>query len=199
MSNPYESPQSRPAYGTPGWYYVFYRIYGPVWWCGTIIIVLSWQEVIPKNIAWVGFVMAGLSALGSYVLPRLAGVKEEEWIMLTSQMVASHDHNYRQAMQRFAAGDGLLYDDYGFIFRPPGDVVCAMISSQPPAEVTEASARDDAGRARAAFDLLVQKSPEFAQAVAERALRITIMTNFMPNSREICSVLGDEVVWPDRR
>ena len=81
---------------------LFYRYYSPVWWIGTTLIVSSYFKHVSPTVGWVGFGMAGAAALGSYVLPSLAGIKREEYVILNSRLLKSKGKTYSYVMERFS-------------------------------------------------------------------------------------------------
>lgn len=80
MINPYESPNGSEARTCPWWYVCFYHTYLPVWWIGAALIAGSWFGMVTPTVGWIGFALSGAAALGTYVLPSLAGLQREEYV-----------------------------------------------------------------------------------------------------------------------
>jgi len=195
MANPYQSPSKPPqdAVPAPAWYLVFARLSWPAWFIGTTLIVLRWLHLVTPTVGWIGFAIAGLAALGSYVFPSLAGAKQEDVVVLDSRLLASQDGAYRTVMERFRNGASLLYDGVAFGFRPDNEIACAIVASSP--ELDDGSARETANHAESVFATLKSASPEFASAVADRTFRISIMSGFDDDAVEICRVVNRELQW----
>lgn len=195
MQNPYATPRTQQSHEAPLWQTIFYRFYWPAWWIGTALIIGSWLGIVSPTIGWIGFSVAAVAAFGSYVLPRFAGVKEEEWALLTTRMLDTHDNGYRIAMERFQNGGSLMYDGVGFALRPNNEIACATVASVPVDELNNTIAFADATNAKALFETLVHRSPEFASAVAGRVFRVSILSDFGATGVEVCRVVGDSVDW----
>ncbi|MFT5524310.1 MAG: hypothetical protein ACI87E_004823 [Mariniblastus sp.] len=196
MANPYESPNSslQPATAAPYWYVLFYQLYGPLWWIGTALIAGSWFNIVSPTIGWVGFGLAGAAALGSYVLPSLAGVKPEDCVVLDSRLLKSKGEAYSSAMDRFSAGATLMFDGVAFGFRPDNQIACGVVAQSP--NINESEALDIADHAQSVFDTLTQSSPEFATAVAGQAFRISIMSSMDANATELYRVVDGTLESP---
>ena len=142
MANPYESPTktTQHAQTAPYWYVLFYQLYGPAWWIGTALIAGSWFNIVSPTVGWVGFGIAGAAALGSYVLPSLAGVKPEDYVILDSRLLKSKGEAYFDALERFSNGATLMYDGVAFGFRPDNEIACGVVAQSP--NINESEARD---------------------------------------------------------
>lgn len=194
MANPYQSPSQTPqhAVAAPTWYLLFARIYWPAWIIGTALIVLSWMQWVTPTVGWVGFAIAGIATLGSYVLPSIVGGKQDDYVVLDSRLLATKDDAYRDVMERFRNGASLMYDGVVFVFRPGNEIACGIVASS--ADLDDASARETANHAESVFSTLKSASPEFASAVADRTFRISIMS-IDDHATEICRVVNRELQW----
>ena len=185
MANPYESPTktTQAAQTVPYWYVLFSQLYWPVWLIGTALIAGSWFSIVSPTVGWVGFGLAGAAALGSYVLPSLAGVKPEDYVVLDSRLLNSKGEAYSDALERFSNGATLMYDGVAFGFRPDNEIACGVVAQSP--NINESEARDIADHAQSVFDNLITASPEFASAVAGQTFRISIMSSMDANATEL--------------
>ncbi|MFC1757453.1 hypothetical protein ACFL2H_01625 [Planctomycetota bacterium] len=195
MSNPYESPNasSREPNVTPMWYVWFYKAYWPAWWIGTILIALSWFDAVTPTVGWAGFALAGVAALGSYVLPSLAGVKQEDYVILDSRLLNSKGSAYHNAIERFRNGASLMYDGVAFGFRPNNEIACGVVADT--TDLDDTAASEIAAHAQSVFDKLISECSEFKLAVADRTFRISIMSGVDQSAREICRVVDGKLNW----
>jgi hypothetical protein len=195
MSNPYESPiaSTREPNVTPMWYVWFYRAYWPAWWIGTILIALSWFGAVAPTIGWAGFALAGAAALGSYVLPSLAGVKQEDYVILDSRLLNSKDGAYHNAIERFRNGASLMYDGVAFGFRPDNEIACGVVADT--TDLDDTAASELAAHAQSVFDKLNAECSEFKMAVTGRTFRISIMSGVDQYARELCRVVDGKLNW----
>ena len=178
----------------PLWYVWFYHLYWPAWIGGTILIVCSWANLVSPTIGWVGFGVACAAAVGSYVLPTVAGLtKNEDYVALNSRQLAERGDVYLDAMTRFKNGATLGYDSVAFGFRSDSEIACGAVASS--SNIDETEAIDIATHATDVFDLLVERCPEFASVVKDRSLRISIMSSFDPDAEEICQVVDGKFDW----
>ena len=193
MANPYESPTktTQHAQTAPYWYVLFYQLYGPAWWIGTALIAGSWFNIVSPTVGWVGFGIAGAAALGSYVLPSLAGVKPEDYVILDSRLLKSKGEAYSDALERFSNGATLMYDGVAFGFRPDNEIACGVVAQSP--NINESEARDIADHAQSVFDTLTAASSEFASAVAGQTFRISIMSGMDANATELFRVVDGNI------
>ena len=193
MTNPYESPlrPKQHAEAAPYWYVLFYRLYWPAWWTGTALIAGSWFNIVSQEVGWVGFGLAGASALGAYVLPSLAGIKSEDYVVLDSRLLSTKGETYSDAMQRFSNGATLMYDGVAFAFRPNNEIACGVVAQSP--NINDSEAHDIADYAKSIFDNLIQSSPVFATAVDGHTFRVSIMSSMDVNSTELFRVVNGKV------
>jgi len=175
------------------WYVWFYKAYWPAWWIGTALIALSWFGVVTPTVGWVGFVLAGAAALGSYVLPKVAGVKPEDYVILDSRLLNSKGDAYHNAIARFQNGAPLMYDGVAFGFRPNNEIACGIVADR--TDVDDAAAAELAGHAQSVFNTLSSKSAEFRSAVNGRTFRISIMSGIDESARELCRVVDGKLNW----
>ncbi len=195
MNNPYTSPGGSPheMVSSPRWYFVFYKLYWPAWWLGTALIVGSWFGMVSPRIGWIGFALTGAAALGSYVLPSIAGTRSEDYVLLDSRLIKTKGEAYRDAIQRFRHGASLIYDGVAFGFRPNNEIACGVVAD--PAELDDSAATDIATHASIVFDQLVLECTEFAAAVAGRTIRISILSSSDAHARELCRVVNERLDW----
>lgn len=195
MFNPYESPNtsSREINASPMWYVWFYKAYWPAWWIGTILIVLSWFGVVTPTVGWTGFALACAAALGSYILPSLAGVKPEDYVILDSRLLNSKGDAYHNAIERFQNGASLMYDGVAFGFRPNNEIACGIVADQ--TDLDDTAASELARHAQSVFDTLSAESAEFRSAVNGRTFRISIMSGIDGSARELCRVVDGKLNW----
>lgn len=196
MTNPYSSPTNlQQEVGTqPTWYVWFYKAYQPVWWIGTALVVASWLNVVTPTIGWIGFALAGTAALGSYVLTSIAGIKQQDYVILNSRLVKNKDDAYYNAMERFRNGATLMYDGVAFGFRPNNEVACGVVAGT--VTLTESFAMELAEHAQSVFVQLQAECKEFASAVADHTFRVSIMSGQDAYSRELCRVVDGNLQWP---
>lgn len=195
MSNPYESPNTstRDMNPSPLWYAWFYMAYWPAWWSGTILIALRWFGVVSPTVGWAGFALAGAATLGSYVLPSLAGVKPEDFVILDSRLLNSKGEAYFNAIQRFQNGASLMYDGVAFGFRPNNEIACGIVADT--TDLDDTAAFELARHAQSVFDKLVAECGEFKSAVDGRKFRISIMSGVDQSARELCRVVEGKLDW----
>lgn len=192
MANPYESPtKTQDTQSSPYWYVLFYQLYGPTWWIGTALIVGSWINIVSPTVGWVGFCLAGAAALGSYVLPSLAGVNQPDYVVLDSRLLKSKGEAYSDAMERFSNGATLMYDGVAFGFRPDNEIACGVVAPSP--NINTSEALDVAHHAQSVFDTLTKSSPEFASAVAGQTFRISIMSSMDADATELFRVVHGKI------
>jgi hypothetical protein len=195
MTNPYKSPHDevREVASAPIWYVWFHKAYWPTWWIGTVLIACSWFRIVTPTVGWIGFSMAAMAALGSYVLPVLAGVKPQDCVILDSRLLKAKGEAYHNAMERFRNGASLMYDGVAFGFRPNNEIACGVLAGS--AALDDTSATEIAEHAKAVFDKLTSESAEFASAVDGRTFRISIMSGTDANPRELCRVIDGKLEW----
>ena len=184
---------SREINASPMWYAWFYKAYWPAWWIGTILIALSWFGVVTTTVGWAGFALAGAASLGSYVLPSLAGVKPEDYVILDSRLLNSRGDAYHNAIERFQNGASLMYDGIAFGFRPNNEIACGIVADTP--DLDEAAATELARYAQSIFDKLIAECTEFKSAVDGRTFRISIMSGADQSARELCRVVDGKLNW----
>ena len=196
MTNPYSSPtNTQQEVGTqPIWYVWFYKAYQPAWWIGTALVVASWMNVVTPTIGWIGFALAGTAAVGSYILPSIAGIKQQDYVILDSRLVKNKGDAYYNAMERFRNGATLLYDGVAFGFRPNNEIACGVVAGT--VTLTESSAMELAEQAQSVFAQLQTECKEFALAVADHTFRVSIMSGQDAYSRELCRVVDGNLQWP---
>ncbi|MCE9552932.1 MAG: hypothetical protein K8T91_06090 [Planctomycetes bacterium] len=104
MTNLYETPAATPGStpGYPDWYQFFCRIYSPVWWMGTRLVVLSWIRVVPPLVVWIGFGITLAIWAGGSVLPKLVGIKAEDFGTGSKEIcrVVGDDIEWQEAQPR---------------------------------------------------------------------------------------------------
>jgi hypothetical protein len=195
MTNPYQSPKnaSQEVTALPIWYVWFYKTYWVAWWIGTALIAGSWFNIVTPTVGWIGFALAGAAVLGSYVLPSLAGIKAEDYVMLDSRLLQKKGDTYYQAIERFRNGASLAYDGVAFGFRPNNEITCAIVAASN--NLDDAAATETAQHAKSVFEKLLLESDEFAEAVSGRTFRISIVSGFEPNARELCRVIDGKLDW----
>lgn len=193
MANPYQSPTktTQHAQAAPYWYVLFSQLYWPAWWIGTALIAGSWFNIVSPTVGWIGFGIAGAASLGAYVLPSLAGVKTENYVILDSRLLKSKGEAYSNAMERFSNGATLMYDGVAFGFRPDNEIACGVVAQSP--NINETEAREIADHAQSVFDTLTASSPEFASSVAGQAFRISIMSGMDANATELFRVADGSI------
>ena len=199
MNNPYQAPENSPENSpeesgpSPLWYHVFYRIYGPVWWAGTGLIAASWLGFASVNLGWIGFFLAAAATVGAYVLPTLAGVQHERYVILDSRHLRLRGESYREVMANFIGGATLMHDGVAFAFRAPNVIACGIVANTE--QLEDAVATEFAEHAKAVFDQLSSECPEFAEAVDGRSLRISILSGFDEKARELCRIVDGHFDW----
>ncbi|WP_148619098.1 hypothetical protein [Mariniblastus fucicola] len=175
----------------PSWYVLFYQLYGPAWWIGTGLIAGSWFNIASPTVGWIGFGLACAASLGAYVLPSLAGVKPEDFVVLDSRMLNSKGEAYSDALERFSNGATLMYDGVAFGFRPDNEIACGVVAQS--SDINETEAREIADHAETVFDTLTASSPEFASAVAGQTFRISIKSGMDANATELFRVVDRSI------
>ena len=195
MSNPYRPPNNSPheIVPTPWWYVAFHKLYWPAWWIGTALIAGSWFGIVSPSVGWIGFGIAGAAALGSYVLPSLAGAKREDYVLLDSRLIKTKGGAYQDAMDRFGNGATLIYDGVAFGFRRDNEIACGVVADS--TGLDDLAATDIADHATSVFDHLVSECSEFASAVAGRTFRISIMSSSDASAYELCRVVDGQFDW----
>lgn len=154
---------------------------------GTALIACSWFDIVSPTVGWVGFALSGAAAVGSYVLPSLAGVQQEDFVLLDSRLLETKGEAYSDALARFTNGANLTYDGVAFAFRPGSEIACGVVAHSP--NINESEARDIADHAQSVFDELKEKSHDFASAVEGQNLRISIMSEMGASATELYRVV----------
>jgi len=195
MTNPYQSPKNtlREVAASPIWYVWFYKVYWPAWWTGTAIIAASWFDIVTPAVGWVGFALAGTAVLGSYLLPSLAGIKPEDFVMLDSRLLQTKDDTYHNVIERFQNGASLTFDGVTFGFRPNNEIASGTVAGSN--DLNDVSALEIAKHAQNVFEKLLSESTEFAAAVTGRTFRISILSGFDPNAHELCRIVDGKLAW----
>jgi hypothetical protein len=194
MANPYESPtnSTQRVENPPYWYVLFYQLYWPAWWLGTACIAASWLQLVPPTAGWIGFGLAGAATLGSLVLPSLAGIKPEDYVVLDSRLIHSRGEAYFDALARFSNGATLMFDGVAFGFRPQNEIACSVVAHSP--NINDLETNEIADYAHSVFDTLSQKSPEFASAVTGQTFRISVMSSMDENATELFRWIDGKIV-----
>ena len=117
------------------------------------------------------------------MLPSLAGVKPEDYVVLDSRLLKSKGEAYSDAMERFSNGATLMYDGVAFGFRPDNEIACGVVAQSP--NINETEARDIVDHAQSVFDNLIASSPEFTSAISGQTFRISIMSSMDANATEL--------------
>ncbi|WP_148080360.1 hypothetical protein [Roseimaritima ulvae] len=195
MTNPYDSPHaaSQEPNAAPIWYTWFYQLYWPAWWIGTALIAGSWFGIVSSNVGWIGFGLAGAAALGSYILPSLAGIKAEDYVILDSRLLRTKGDAYVDAIERFKNGASLMYDGVAFGFRPNDEIACGIVADN--TDMGDEAAMSLANHAQFVFDSLKSESAEFRSAVLGRQFRVSIMSSMDQSARELCRVVDGRLEW----
>lgn len=189
MNNPFESPtQSRPEVTpSPWWYLLFYRFYLPAWYLGTILLVFSWLEMIAQAAGGVGIGMLAAAYAGNYLVPRLAGKKPEELVVLDSRLLKTRGDDYRQTIQHFLDGATLMLDGAAFRLQPVNEVACGIYTYN--AELSDNKAAEIASHAQCVFDLLMRECPEFESSACGKRFRISILFRSIDDTAVVCRLL----------
>jgi hypothetical protein len=169
------------------------------WIGGTILIVLSWCGVVPNEIGWIGWGIAGIAALISYVpsisSPAVSQSGTEGGFALTDPMLNAQDRHYQTALDQFGQGATLIYRGVGFALCEPNEIAAALMASHPAADMDDNRVLVDAEHARKAFEDLEQRSSHFAFAVRDRAFRTSLFCDYGNERVEICRIRGDSIRW----
>ncbi|QDU74206.1 hypothetical protein Pan97_12110 [Bremerella volcania] len=186
MNNPYQSPlESRQETSpSPWWYLLFYRLYGPVWYLGLTLLIFSWFEMVAHAAGGVGIAMLVFAYGGNYLVPRLAGKRPEEFVVLDSRMLKTRGEDYRQTMLHFLDGATLMLDGAAFRMQPVNEIACGLYTYN--AELTDSEADEITQHAQSVFDLLMRECPEFESAVCGKQFRISILLRSMNDTAIIC-------------
>jgi hypothetical protein len=169
------------------------------WIGGTILIVLSWGGIVPNDIGWVGFGVAGVAALISYIpavsSPAASRGETDGAFALNDPMLNSQDRHYQTAMDQFRQGATLIYRGVGFAFCEPNEIAATLMASHPAADMDDSRVLEDAAHARKAFEDLEQRSSHFAFAVRDRVFRVSLFCDYGKERVEICRIRGDSIRW----
>lgn len=155
--------------------------------------MLSWIDSVTPTVGWAGFAIAGLAAFRSYVLPSIAGVKQDDGVVLDSRTLTSKNELYRYSMERFVSGAPLMYDGVVFWFAPVDEIACGVVASS--SDLGENSARETADHAESVFAELKAASSEFSTALDGRTFRISIMSNFNEDTVKLCRIVNGDFQW----
>lgn len=161
------------GHGSPLWYAWFYRAYYPIWWSGTALIAGSWFGIVSPTYGWVGFGMAMAMWIGGQVLPSLAGVTTQDYVILDSHLLATRGEGYENTLERFRDGAVMMFDGVAFQLMDD-EIACAVVSHT--SDLDREAAWKLAGHARSVFERLSAESREFHTAVAGKTLRISILS-----------------------
>ncbi|PQO39301.1 hypothetical protein C5Y96_05450 [Blastopirellula marina] len=138
----------------------------------------------------VGIGMLAFAYGGNYLIPRLAGKRPEEFVILHSRQVKSKDGDYLQSMRHFLDGATLMYDGAAFRMQPVNELACGIYTYN--AELSDSQAEEIAEHAQSVFDLLVQECPEFESAVCGKTFRISILLRTIDNEAIMCRMFDGE-------
>lgn len=189
MNNPFQSPdESRQETSrSPWWYLLFYRLYGPIWYLGLVLLICSWFEMVAHAAGGIGIGMLAFAYGGNYLVPRLAGKKPEELVVLDSRLLKTRDGDYRQTMQHFLDGATLMLDGAAFRLEPANQIGCGIYTYN--ADPSDDQVNEIAGHAQSVFDLLVRECPDFESTVCGRQFRISILYRSMSDTAIICRLI----------
>jgi len=175
MSNPFQSPSEArvEVAASPWWYLLFYRLFGPAWYLGILLLVCQWFELVSHAAGGVGIGMLAFAYAGNHLVPRLAGKRPEVFVILDSRLLKQRGADFRQTMQHFLDGATLMLDGAAFQLQPANDVACGIATFSP--ELSDSEAHEIVSHAQSVFDRLVQECPEFETSVCGKMFRISIL------------------------
>ena len=75
-------------------------------------MVLSWTGGVSVTVGWIGFGMACAAALVSY-LPQRNSPANQDWAILTTEMIEAKDRRYDSVMEHLRTGRPAWYDGMG--------------------------------------------------------------------------------------
>lgn len=195
MENPYDSPvpHTHDPVSRSAWYEIFYRLCRPAWYIGSAIIVLSWLDVVTPTIGWTGFAIACAASLLSYALPKRDGSQLENYFPLDTRLLKIRDDAYHYAMEQFATGATLAFDGVDFQLRPNNEIECEITATTH--ELDDHGAHELTEHTKSVFDQLNSSSPEFARAVANRSLSVSILSWSGQSTIQLCRVVDGKLQW----
>ena len=174
---------------------MLHRVCWSAWAAGTALILLSWVNIVSPTVGWVGFAIACSAALLSYLPQRAAQGTGHDWAVLTQAMLEAKDHGYDVAMEHFRRGGTIFYDGMAFTVYPNSRFSLVGVASVPLAELDEIRAQREAERLQARFEALTRLSPEVAGAAQDKALRVSLISEYGARGFEICQVAEGRVEW----
>src|SRR5262249_32784125 len=165
-----------------------------IWFAGTALILLSWFGVVSALIGWIGFGIACAAALRSY-LPRKQIPRNQDWALLTTDMIEVKDHRYDSVIKHLQSGRPAFYDGIGISMRPGNEFALVIEPSVQIHELDEQFVMREVSRARSMLEKLTRASPEIAAMASDGTLRISIMSEFTERGFEVCRIVNDTIDW----
>jgi hypothetical protein len=166
---------------------MFYRVCWVCWAVGAILVVSSRMGWVSPDLGWMGFYVASVAAVLTY-LRGAPAASPVETTYLTRDMVGPKNHAYEQAIERFRRGETIFYEGLAFGLHKNGSVFLVAVASRPPADMDEVQALQDAERAVKGFGALLNLAPEIGSVANDRALYVSLVSEFGERGVEICHV-----------
>lgn len=154
---------------------------------GLVLLICSWFEMVAHAAGGVGIGMLAFAYGGNYLVPRLAGKKPEELVVLDSRLLKTRDGDYQQNMQHFLDGATLMLDGAAFRLEPANQIGCGIYTYN--ADPSDDQVNEIAEHAQSVFDLLVRECPDFESTVCGRQFRISILYRSMSDTAIICRLI----------
>jgi hypothetical protein len=173
---------------------MIHRLVWFIWMVGTALIVLSWTSAVSTTVGWIGFGIACAAALVSY-LPKKHVPPNQDWAILTTDMIEAKDHRYDSVMEHLRSGRPASYDGMGISLRPGNEFALAIVASVPVRELDEVVVMRDVARAKSVLEKLMRASPELTAMSSDRTLRISVISDYTERAIEVCRIINDSIDW----
>lgn len=194
--NPYESPSAKSSQDHGNFAPWIQRACWVGWIAGTVLIAMSWFNLVSPIVGWSGFGVAAVASLASSMLPRWLRRQEIAVAQLTTRMLEVKNDEYAAALEYFRQGGLIHYDGATLALKDENQIAFAMYASCPVEQLDESRALQDAQSAQSVFEFLQGMSPDFAKLAAGRTLRVSIMKPG-DSFAEVCRVVDHRIEWSD--
>jgi hypothetical protein len=165
-----------------------------IWIGGTALILLSWTGAVSPTVGWIGFGVACAAALITY-LPQKHIPPNQDWALLTTDMIDRKDHRYDSVMEHIRSGRPAWYDGIGISLRPRDEFALAIVPSVPIRELDEELVMRDVARAKSVLEKLLSASPELTEMASTRTLRVSVLSEYSQRAFEVCRIINDSIEW----
>jgi hypothetical protein len=163
------------------------------WFLGTALIVLSWVGLVRAELGWSGLVVACGTTLAAHFTMRSSLLPRRETALLTQEMLASKDADYKLAMQHLRRGGRVFYEGLTLATRRGGELCVVARASSPARELDRPQIELEVERVRHQFEDLQRLAPDIATAAADKKLRIILTSESNGRTAQVYQVMDGEI------